>query len=98
MTLLRQRMLDDLKLRGLSESTKEAYVCAVLKLAEHYGRPPDKITDEDFRQYFLHLRKVRGIAQSTLQVILSALRLSWCGHAVRKSYRSCSVSLRFAKN
>ena len=74
MTLLRQRMLDDLKLRGLSERTKEAYVCDVLKLAEHYGRPLDKITNEEPRQYFLHLRKVRGIAQSTLQVILSALR------------------------
>lgn len=74
MTSLRQRMLEDLQLRGLSESTQEAYVRAVRQLAEHYGRPPDQITNEDLRQYFLHLRDVRGIAQSTLQVSLSALR------------------------
>ena len=74
MTSLRQRMLDDLKLRGLSESTQEIYVRAVRQLAEHYGKPPDQVTDEELRQYFLHLRNVRGIAQNTLQVNLSALR------------------------
>ena len=74
MTSLRQRMLDDLKLRSLSESTQEVYVRAVRQLAEHYERPPDQITDEELRQYFLYLRKVRRIAQSTLQINLSALR------------------------
>jgi site-specific recombinase XerD len=74
MMSLRQRMLDDLKLRGLSESTQEVYVRAVRQLAEHYERPPDQITDEELRQYFLYLRKVRRIAQSTLQINLSALR------------------------
>lgn len=74
MTTLRQRMLEDLKLRGLSESTQEVYVRAVRQLAEHCGKPPDQITDEELRQYFLHLRDVRGIAQNTLQVNLSALR------------------------
>jgi site-specific recombinase XerD len=74
MTLLRKRMLDDLELRGLSEHTQELYVRAVRQLAEHYERSPDQITDEELRQYFLYLRKVRGIAQSTVQVSLSALR------------------------
>jgi len=83
MTSLRQRMLEDLQLRGLSENTQEAYVRAVRQLAEHYGRPPDQITDEDLRQYFLHLRDVRGIAQSTLQVSLSALRFFY-QHTLRK--------------
>ena len=74
MTHLRQRMLEDLKLRGLSENTQEIYVRAVRQLAEHYGKPPDQVTDKELRQYFLHLRNVRKIAQNTLQVNLSALR------------------------
>jgi len=36
MTMLRDRMLDDLKLRGLSERTQEVYVRAVRQLADHY--------------------------------------------------------------
>jgi site-specific recombinase XerD len=67
-------MLEDLKLRGLSENTQEIYVRAVRQLAEHYGKPPDQVTDKELRQYFLHLRNVRKIAQNTLQVNLSALR------------------------
>ena len=63
MTSLRQRMLEDLKLRGLSESTQEAYVRAVHQLAEHYGRSPDQITDEELRQYF----SISGISEGLLR-------------------------------
>jgi integrase/recombinase XerD len=35
MTPLRQRMIEDLQLRGLSRKTQDAYVRAVRQLAEH---------------------------------------------------------------
>lgn len=35
MTQLRQRMIEDMQLRGLSPRTQEAYVRAVRQLAEH---------------------------------------------------------------
>ena len=35
MTPLRQRMLEDMQLRGLSARTQECYVAAVRPLAEH---------------------------------------------------------------
>ena len=38
MTPLRQRMLEDLQLRGYSERTQEMYVRAVRQLAEHYSK------------------------------------------------------------
>ena len=50
MTVLRQRMIEDMQLRGLLESTQVAYVRAVRRLAEHYGRPPDQITEEELLQ------------------------------------------------
>ena len=55
MTPLRQRMLEDMHLRGLSARTQECYVAAVRQLAEHYHRSPTQITEEDLRQYFLYL-------------------------------------------
>ena len=55
MNPLRQRMVEDMQLRGLSEKTQEAYVRAVRQLAEHYGKSPDCISEEELRQYFLHL-------------------------------------------
>ena len=55
MTPLRQKMVEDMQLRGLSEKTQEAYVGAVRQLAEHYGKSPQHIGDEELRQYFLRL-------------------------------------------
>ncbi len=58
MTALRQRMLEDnMQLRDLAEKTKVAYVHAFKQLAEHYGRSPDLVSDEELRQYFAHLSK-----------------------------------------
>jgi hypothetical protein len=37
-THVRQRMIEDMQLRGLSRRTQEAYVAAVRQLAEHYGK------------------------------------------------------------
>ena len=50
MTQLRQRMIECLQLRGLSERTQESYVQAVRQLAEHYHKSPDLITEEELRQ------------------------------------------------
>ncbi|MFH1348637.1 MAG: phage integrase N-terminal SAM-like domain-containing protein [Patescibacteria group bacterium] len=44
MTELRQRIPKDLQLRGMSQRSQEMYVRAVRQLAEHYMKPPDKIT------------------------------------------------------
>ena len=49
MTPLRQRMIEDLQLRGLSPKTQDAYVRAVRQLAEHYGKSPDRISEEELR-------------------------------------------------
>ena len=59
MTQLRQRMIECLQLRGLSERTQESYVQAVRLLAEHYHKSPDLITEEELRQYFLYLKNVK---------------------------------------
>ena len=40
MTPLRQRMLEDMQLKGLSARTQECYVAAVRQLAEHYHVSP----------------------------------------------------------
>ena len=60
MSPLRQRMLEDMQLRGLSARTQEAYSRAVWQLAQHYHRSPEQLGDEDLRQYFLYLTNERN--------------------------------------
>ena len=49
MTPLRQRMLEDLQLRGMSKRTQECYILAVRQLAKHYHKSPDRVTEEELR-------------------------------------------------
>lgn len=74
MTPLRQRLIEELALRGYSDKTKEAYVHAVACLASHYKRSPDQLSDQEARSYLLDLHTSGGKAASTLNVAVSGLR------------------------
>jgi integrase/recombinase XerD len=52
---LRQRMLDDMRLRRLSPKTQSGYIRAVRHFTQYLGRSPDTATVEDLRNYQLHL-------------------------------------------
>lgn len=74
MTRLRQRMIEDMQLRGLSPGTQAAYVRAVRDLAVYYGKSPDQLSDEDLRGYFVYLTQERRLARSTCTVALCAIK------------------------
>jgi hypothetical protein len=48
MSPLRQRFVDDLRLRNYSPRTIEAYVAGVLRFAKHFGRSPELIASIAF--------------------------------------------------
>ena len=74
MTPLRQRMIEDLKLRGYSESTQALYVTAVRQLCEHFAKSPGRITEEDLRDYFLYGKNVKKWTRSTSTVALCGIK------------------------
>lgn len=75
MTPLRQRMIEDMQLQGLSARTQEAYVAAVRRLSEYFHRRPDELTEEDLRKYFLYLINERGVGPGTITIALCAIKL-----------------------
>jgi integrase/recombinase XerD len=74
MTPLRQRMLEDMQLHGLSARTQQTYLGAIRQLALHFGKAPDHITEDELRQYFLFLRNERHAARSTMTIALCAIK------------------------
>ena len=52
---LRQRMIEDMTIRNLSQATQQSYIYAVRKFSRHFGRSPDRLGIEDVRAYQLHL-------------------------------------------
>src|SRR6516225_1949684 len=72
-TPLRQRMLEDMRIRKLEARTQEAYIRAVRKLAAYLHRSPDSATVEDLRNFQLHLVD-SGTSPITLNATLTGLR------------------------
>ncbi len=76
MTKLRERMVEDMNLAGLSAGTRRVYLRAVSLLAERYGRSPDRITEEEVRRYLVELRDDEGVALGTFLPRYHGLRFS----------------------
>lgn len=74
MTPLRQQFVRELVLRGIAPRTQHAYVYQVYRLAKHYHRSPDQLTDEELKVYLFHLAKDLKLSPSTLNQAVSALR------------------------
>jgi len=74
MTPLRQRMIQDLQLQGYSDRTVEAYVRSVAQLARFYHASPETLTEEQLRDYLLHLTTVQKVARGTHTIALCGLK------------------------
>ncbi len=70
---LRQRMIEDMRMRKLSPKTQSHYIRAVRRLAEYLGRSPDTASVEDLRNYQLHLVD-GGISPISLNAAITGLK------------------------
>jgi len=75
MNPLRQRFLDDLRLRNYSPRTQKTYIDHVARFARHFHRSPDRLGVEEIRTYQLHLLNDRHASWSVFNQAVCALRL-----------------------
>lgn len=92
MTPLRQRMIQDMQLRGFSARTQECYVAAVRQLAEHHHTSPDQLSEEDLRQYFLYLANQKKVARATATIALCGIKFFY-EHTLQRPW----TTLRFIR-
>jgi site-specific recombinase XerD len=72
-TPLRQRMIDDMRMRKYADKTRIQYIRAVRQLTVFLGRSPDTATVEDLRRYQLHLVDV-GTSPVSINAAISGLK------------------------
>ena len=73
MTPLRQRMIEDMQLRFLSEGTQKAYLHYIIGLARFYQTSPEHLSLEELRESQLYLINQRQYsAESVNHFVLSA--------------------------
>ena len=61
MTQLRQRMVDDMTVRGLADNTKKPYLNSVSGPVLHYARSPNRISAQEVQDYLIFLHDERGL-------------------------------------
>ena len=69
----RVRMIEDMILAGFAPGTQKLYVQAVRRLATHYRRSPDQLSEEEVRAFLLDLRQ-RGVERGTFKTGQYGLR------------------------
>ena len=70
---LRQRMIEDMRMRELAPKTQIGYIRAVRHFTGYLGRSPDTASAEDLRRYQLHCVD-RGVSPITLNATITGLK------------------------
>jgi integrase/recombinase XerD len=74
MTPLRQRMTEDMQLRGLSLHTQRAYLQYIAMFAQYFRKSPELLGPAEIRAFQLYLTQERHLSPSSIGVAVAALR------------------------
>ena len=71
---LRDRMIEEMKLRNFAPATQQSYVYAVSRLARYHKRSPDQLGKEEIRAFLVHLTVERKLSPNSLTGYICGLR------------------------
>ncbi len=74
MTPLRQRMIEDMRVRNLAPRTRTTYLQQVSQFARHFGKSPEQLGPEKIRAYQVYLTTEKELAISSILIAVAALR------------------------
>jgi integrase/recombinase XerD len=75
MSSLRNQMIEQMQLRGLSSRTIDVYVNCIIQLSSYYNKSPDLLTEEELRKYYCHQIVEREMSRTWVNLSISALKL-----------------------
>src|SRR6202050_980708 len=84
MTTLRQRMLEDLRIRNYASTTVACYIRSVAEFAKHFNKPPDQLGPEEIRSWQLFLLNEKRVKLSTYIQAVCGLRFFYRNTLNRK--------------
>ena len=91
---LRQRMLEDMAMRGLRQETQRNYLRSVRNFAAFLKRPPDTATADDIRRFQVNQAE-NGVQPQSVNCSVSALRFFFTVTVGRPDLSRCFVIVRY---
>src|SRR5271168_820067 len=74
MTMLRQRMTEEMQLRNLAATTQRSYLHYVTEFARYFDLSPEHLDLEAVRQYQLHMLQERKLSPESVNTFVSAVQ------------------------
>ncbi len=71
---LRQKMVEDLQLRGYAEKTQKSYTRSVRQLENYWHVPAEEISELQVRDYFLYCKNDGGWSAATMRIAYSGIK------------------------
>jgi integrase/recombinase XerD len=93
---LRQRMIEDMRMRKLPSKTQASYIRVVKRFADFLGRSPDAASAEDLRRYQLYLVD-HGISPIFLNATITGLKFLFQQRSITPRYwPRCTLCMSLA--
>ena len=70
---IRDKFEEHMKFHGLTSETQRGYISGVRCLVKHYNQSPEKLSNEQVRDYFRHLLLEKKLAWSSCKTYLSGI-------------------------
>jgi integrase/recombinase XerD len=74
MSKLRQQMLADLQLKGITPRTQKTYLREVGNFAKYFKKSPAELGENEVKEYLLYLIKEKKVSEGTLRFYYSGLK------------------------
>jgi integrase len=74
MSTLREQMLADLQLKGLTPKTQKIYLREVSNYAKYFGKSPEQLGEKELREYLLYLLNERKLSKGTYRFYYQGLK------------------------
>ena len=80
MSTLREQMLAELQLKGLTPKTQKIYLREVRNYAKYFGKSPEELGEKELREYLLYLLNERKLAKGTYRFYYQGLKFLYKTH------------------
>lgn len=74
MNTLREKMLAELQLRGITPRTQTAYLREIAKLENYFNKPPEELGEEEVKEYLVHMLEDRGLSSGTYKYYAAGIK------------------------
>ena len=74
MNTLREKMLAELQLRGITPRTQTAYLREIANLEKYFKKSPEELGEEEVKEYLVHMLEDRGLSSGTYKYYAAGIK------------------------